>query len=152
MSLRNLLAKGIEVTLATDSARADLDRLIADASLPADAAEHVRHTLEAMPGLLGSIYEALSDPTAPPPARSLFNAVVAYLLEEDDLIPTHSDSPMLGMLDDLYLLHRAALEIASHLGRVDMRSIAGGAQLLESLLPAEVVEELERKIKMAARG
>jgi len=151
MSLRKLLATGIQVTLDSDDARAELDALIDDAGQPADAADHVRHTLEAMPGLLGSIYETLRKSGAPASARSLFDTVVSYLLEEDDLIPTHQGRPMLGILDDVFLLHTAALEISEHLGLVDIRSIAGGAQLLESLLPDDVVEELQRKARMAAR-
>jgi hypothetical protein len=50
--------------------------------------------------------------------------------------------PLLGLLDDVYLIHVALLELEEQLGRVDMHGPAGGTQLLERALPRLLTQAL----------
>ena len=138
MSLPGLLERGIEVVLRSSSAEDELRELVAKAGLEAEAAEHLRQTLEAIPSILVAITRDLSkgDPTI----RSLFHAIVDYLIQEENLIPSHAGRPILGLLDDVYLVH------------VDMRSISGGAQLLEQVLPRGVITSLRSIVDDAIRS
>ena len=52
---------------------------------------------------------------------------------------------MLGLLDDAYLLHRAAQELRHHMEAVYMRSVDGGVELLSRVLPADVTRQLDEK-------
>ncbi|MGF1466118.1 MAG: hypothetical protein ACFCGT_08280 [Sandaracinaceae bacterium] len=147
MSLRTLLSLGVEAALAERGE--DLEGLVAGGAHPDTTVEHLRQTLEALPGLLSAVELALQRETAPLFARTLFMIVIGYLLREDDLIPMHGDQPLLGLLDDTYLLHRAAQELREELEEVEMRSVDGGTALLSSVLPRDVVRELDRAIARA---
>lgn len=120
--------------------------------MDAGAAEHVRQTLEAMPALLVAMERALGDPAAPAHARRMFQTVVHYIMTDENLIPSHAGRPLLGLLDDVYLIHVAALELEDQLGRVDLRSVAGGAQLLEEALPPFVTEALRGFVRRPGGG
>ena len=147
MAIPGLLQEGIRSVLArSDDA---LRALVTSRGLPEDAAEHVRQTLEALPGLLEAMDRALRRAPDHPEARALFLLVLSYLLQDDDLLPSRAGRPVLGLLDDVYLVHRAAQELEPHLGRVDMRSIAGGAELLRGLLPEHVVWALDAAVEQA---
>jgi uncharacterized membrane protein YkvA (DUF1232 family) len=149
VSIRGLLERGIRSVLDEPAGEEELRALLASRQMDADGAEHIRQTLEAMPALLVAMEQALSDPAAPPHARKMFQAVVHYIMTEENLIPSHAGRPLLGLLDDVYLVHVAALELKEQLGRVDMRSVAGGAQLLEQALPPFVTEALRGFVKSA---
>jgi hypothetical protein len=142
MSLRGLLERGIRSVLAEEDADGELADLVARQGLDGDSAEHIKQTLEAMPALLVAIEGSLRRPDVPEHARHLFRTVFDYVMTEDNLIPSHAGKPLLGLLDDVYLIHLAAIELEQHLGRVDMRSVTGGAQLLESALPPMVTQAL----------
>ena len=79
----------------------------------------------------------------PAHARATFSSVVRYLLLEDDLVPSRDDRLLVGMLDDVYLLHRAAQELREHIAGVDFRSIDGGADLIAKVLPSDVIALLD---------
>ena len=151
MSIRGLLERGVRSVLDEAAGKEELPALLASRQMDADGAEHVRQTLEAMPALLVAIEHALSDPGAPPHARRMFQTVVHYIMTDENLIPSHAGRPLLGLLDDVYLIHVAALELEDHLGKVDLRSVAGGVQLLEQALPAFVTQAL-RGFVTGARG
>lgn len=142
MSIRGLLERGIRSVLQEAAGEEELRALLAARGMEAEAAEHVRQTLEAMPALLVAMEKALADPGAPAHARRMFQTVVHYIMTDDNLIPSHAGKPILGLLDDVYLVHVAALELEDQLGKVDMRSVAGGAQLLEQVLPELVTKAL----------
>jgi hypothetical protein len=127
----------------------ELRELLISRRVDLTAAAHIRQTLEALPGLLASIERALAATHATEHARELFLVVLSYVLDDDNLIPSHAGKPLLGLLDDVYVLHLAALELEKHLGRVDMRSVAGGAHLLEQVLPREIITALKAKVHKA---
>ena len=56
---------------------------------------------------------------------------------------------MLGLLVSAYMLHLVAFELQRHLGRVDMRSVSGANQLLDRMLPRNVVTALREKVHEA---
>ncbi len=147
MALGELLKRAI-VTVTEEGAE-EIAMLVRTAGLPDEAADHVQQTLHAFPGLLIGMERSPADEGVPPYAQALFAQVMAYLLEDDNLIPSHAGKPILGLLDDDYLLHRAALEIGDALGRVDLRSVAGGCDLLSKLLPRDVVTQLEHHVTAA---
>lgn len=148
MALHRLLERGMRETLA--EAPGELAALVKTRALPEETAEHLRQTLEALPGLLLALDGALYSDSAPPHARTTFNAVVRYLLLEEDLIPTRGDEDVLvSLLDDVYLLHRAAQELRNHVAGVDFRSIDGGVDLLAHVLPAEIVRLLDDRLAEA---
>tara|TARA_R110002096_G_scaffold259030_1_gene452628 strand:+ start:102386 stop:102844 length:459 start_codon:yes stop_codon:yes gene_type:complete len=150
MSIPGLLARGIRTVLDDPEAETELAELVAAAQLPSDATEHVRQTLEAMPGLLVAIERSIAaDPTSKR-SHALFDVVVRYALEENDLIPSHAGKPVLGLLDDVYLLHLVAYELRENLLGVSMHSVAGGAALLESILARSVTQELSQIVKSQA--
>ena len=149
MSLVGLLERGVMSVLAEPEAEEELRELLVARAADAAAAEHVRQTIEVMPGLLVSIRRALDEPDAPAHARELFAVVLGYVLDDDNLIPSHAGKPLLGLLDDVYMVHLAAMELAEHLGRVDMRSVAGGAALLEQVLPRDVIGQLKQRVEDA---
>lgn len=147
MGLHALLERGIRSAL--DDGGHTLEEQLGH--LPGDTVEHVRQTLEAFPGLLVAIDRALWHKSTPPEARALFMVVVSYLLADDDLVPTSEARPVLGLLDDAYLLHRAAQELRDHLEGVELRSVDGGTQLLQDVLPPDVVRQLDAKVEDALR-
>ena len=148
MGLHNLLTRGVRAALAEGDE--DLVRYVVQGGHAEGTAEHLRQTLEAMPGLLVAIDAALRrSPAASQFGRTLFLVVTGYLLRDDDLIPVHEGQPLLGLLDDTYLLHRAAQELRDEIAMVDMRSVDGGASLLASVLPKDVVRQLDATIDRA---
>lgn len=146
MGLHNLLTRGIRSAMADGAA--ELEAYLERQGGPPDTALHVKQTLEAMPGLLVALDRALSSGEAPLFARALYLVVLGYLIHDDDLIPGDRH-PVLGLLDDTYLLHRAAQELRDHMGTVYMRSVDGGVELLARVLPPHVVAELDAKIRHA---
>ncbi len=111
MALHQLLARGVAAALSASPD--ELVEFVRSRGAPDEAATHLARTFEAMPGLLlaldGALYSAHNDGRAEPKARHLFNTVLRYLLLEDDLLPARGPSrTLVGHLDDLYLLHRAA--------------------------------------------
>lgn len=149
MSMASLLERGVRSVLGEPESGEELRGLLEALAVDEDSAEHIEQTLEAMPGLLVSMERALAAPDAPPHARELFLVVLSYVLDDNNLIPSHEGKPLLGLLDDVYVIHLAALELQEHLGRVDMRSVAGGAELLGRILPRDVIGQLREKIALA---
>jgi hypothetical protein len=147
VGLSHLLTRGVREALL--EGRPELDAFLRQAGAPEGTGEHIAQTLEAMPGLIVALDRALSKPEVPPFASALFDVVVRYLIRDDDLIPTHGGESILGLLDDVFLLHRAAQELRAHLDGVEMRSVDGGVHLLEGVLPAEVVRQLDRQVARA---
>lgn len=147
MSIPGLLERGIAAVLAEVEAAEELRELVTAAGHDEDAVEHVRQTLEAMPALLVAVTRDLSSKDRK--TRHLFNTVLDYLLTEDNLIPSHAGKPLLGLLDDVYLVHVAAIAVQDRLGRVDMRSVTGGADLLEQILPRDVTGKLRDIVREA---
>ncbi|MAQ16515.1 MAG: hypothetical protein CMN30_17190 [Sandaracinus sp.] len=141
MSLHALLERGIRGALAEQEGQ--LEAYVAERELEPETVVHLRQALEALPGLLVALDGAIYSPEVPVHARDTFSQVVRYLLLEDDLVPSRDDRVLVGMLDDVYLLHRAAQELRAHIAGVDFRSIDGGAALLAHVLPSEVVTLLD---------
>lgn len=120
--------------------------------MPEGTTQHLEQALEALPGLLLALDGALYSDRAPKHARDTFNAVVRYLLLEEDLIPTRPDGDaVVSLLDDVYLLHRAAQELREHVDQVDFRSVDGGVELLRAVLPPSVIRALDERIEEVTR-
>lgn len=149
MALRGILEAGIRDAIARG--RADLDAIAAESGMPEGTGEHLAHTLEAIPGLMIAVDRALRRRDVPGFARALWIETVSYLLLDEDLVPVRPGAPLRGMLDDAYLLHRAAQELREHLPALDDRSLDGGTELLRLVLPAGVVADLE-EILVALRA
>ncbi len=147
MALHLLLTRGIRSALA--DGEAELALHLSRLNQPPETVEHVRQTVEAMPGLLVALDRALAHRDAPLFARSLYMVVLSYLIHDDDLIPADDRHPVLGLLDDTYLLHRAAQELRHHMEAVYMRSVDGGVDLLARVLPAPIIAQLDDKIREA---
>jgi hypothetical protein len=141
MSLHTLLERGIRQ--AVGEASGELEAYLEERNLDPETAEHLRQAIQALPGLLVALDGAIYSPSVPAHARDTFSHVVRYLLLEDDLVPTRDDRVLVGMLDDVYLLHRAAQELREHIDGVDFRSIDGGTDLLARVLPGDVVAVLD---------
>src|SRR5690606_27660089 len=106
--IRSALAGGGEDQLATR---------LSSLGHPPETIEHVRQTIEATPGLLVALGRAPWSKDAPRFARALYMVVVpSYHLirDADKLIPTDERHPVLGLLEDTYLLHRTAQELRDH--------------------------------------
>lgn len=144
MALHHLLTRGIRSALA--DGEGELVAHLTHLNHPPETVEHVRQTVEAMPGLLVALDRALSRRDAPLFARSVYMVVLSYLIHDDDLIPTDDRHPVLGLLDDTYLLHRAAQELRHHMEAVYMRSVDGGVDLLARVLPRDIIAQLDAKI------
>ena len=149
MSIAGLLERGVKSVLDDPESEKELDALLGSSAMDAESADHVRQAVGALPGLLQSVERSLAAPGTPAHARELFLVVLSYMLDEENLIPSHAGKPLLGLIDDVYLLHLAALELKGHLRRVDLNSVAGGALLLEQLLPRSAVGALRAKIHEA---
>lgn len=149
MALGFLMEKGLGVVLGEDGGR--LEALVGELGAREGTAEHVRQTLFAMPGLMRAVDEALAARDTPREAQRLWLTVISYLVHDRDMMPASERHPILGLLDDAYLLHRVALALQNHLAEVDMMSVAGGAQLLAQLLPRGVVRRLDDRLT-EARG
>ncbi|HEY8427599.1 MAG TPA: hypothetical protein VIL20_04460 [Sandaracinaceae bacterium] len=149
MALHHLLVRGIRSALADGEDQ--LAAHLASLGHPAETVEHVRQTIEAMPGLLVALDRALWSRDAPLFARALYMVVLSYLIHDENLIPTDERHPVLGLLDDTYLLHRAAQELRDYMTSVYMRSVDGGVDLLTRVLPTDVTARLDAKI-LAAVG
>ncbi|RMH38221.1 MAG: hypothetical protein D6689_19840 [Deltaproteobacteria bacterium] len=149
MSLTRVFAVGIEQVVREAEESGRLRRLLADARLPEDAGEHIRATLQAMPALLLSINDAIEQPDAPMRAKRLFRTVISYLVKEHDLVPMTEGRPLLGLLDDAYLLHRSAVVLKADLRGLLERNVAGGMDLLASVLPRGVVTALNELVAAA---
>jgi hypothetical protein len=149
MALGFLIDKGLAAVLGEDDSA--LERLVTGLGAPAEAAGHVRATLLAMPELMRAVDDALWAESTPREARLLWLNVVSYLVHDRDMVPATERDPILGLLDDTYLVHKVALELGPHLGPVDLRSVAGGVELLGSLLPRGVIRELDDRLAAAKR-
>lgn len=145
MALHGLLERGLREAIATSEG--ELEAYVAERDLEVETAAHLRQALEALPGLLVALDGAIYSPGVPDHARATFSHVVRYLLLEDDLVPSRDDRVLVGMLDDVYLLHRAAQELREHIAGVDFRSIDGGADLLARVLPSDVVAVLDDHLR-----
>ena len=141
MSLHALLERGLRDAIAESAG--ELEAYVAEKGLEADAAAHLRQAIETLPGLLLALDGAIYSPGVPSHARDTFSHVVRYLLLEEDLVPSRDEKVLVGLLDDVYLLHRAAQELREHIAGVDFRSIDGGADLLARTLPPDVVGVLD---------
>lgn len=142
MALHGLLKRGIDSALSLPGARAELAAIAEAAGLPADAGEHLAQTIEAIPGLLVAIDAETRREHAPAFLRTLWPAVIGYLLLDDDLLPAREGAPLGGVLDDALVVHLAAQALRARLRGVDLRSVDGGAQLLRSVLPPAVAAAL----------
>lgn len=147
MALHHLLTRGIRSALS--EGEGELSAHLLRLGHPPETLEHVRQAVEAMPGLLVALDRALWRADAPLHARTLYMVVVSYLIHDDDLIPVDDRHPVLGLLDDTYLLHRAAQELRDYMESVYMRSVDGGADLLARVLPTDVIAQLDAKIRDA---
>ena len=150
MSLHALLERGIREALA--EGQGELEAYVAERNGEPGTVPHLRQALEALPGLLNALDGAIYSPEVPAHARDTFSHVVRYLLLEDDLVPSRDDRLLVGMLDDAYLLHRAAQELREHIAGVDFRSIDGGAALLAGVLPPDVVAVLDDHLASVTRA
>lgn len=144
MALQGLFRLGMRTAL--ERASAELERVVVGAGHPPEAADHVRETLLAMPDLLVSMDQALAK-HAPPARLALWRSVLSYLLMDDDLIPTVEGHPIRGVLDDAYLLHRAAQELRKDLVGIEIRDLDGGTALLRSVLPVAISRELDHRVR-----
>lgn len=149
MAIADLLERGVKSVLGDPRTQAELRKLLTDGAMDADSAAHVRQALEALPGLLVSVERALAAPNAPLYARELLILALTDVREDHNPDRSHEGKPMLGLLVSVYMLHLVALELRSHLGRVDMRSVSGANQLLDRLLPRSVVTALREKVHEA---
>ena len=149
MALNGLLERGLREAIAESSG--ELEAYVAERSLEPETAEHLRQALQALPGLLVALDGAIYSEGVPHHARATFSHVVRYLLLEDDLVPSRDDRLLVGMLDDVYLLHRAAQELRAHIDGVDFRSIDGGTDLLARVLPSDVVSVLDDHLRSVQR-
>ncbi len=147
MALRALLDRGIGSIL--EEGDSELTALAREAGLEPGADEHLRQTLQALPGLVEQIHGALQGKDVPASARSIFLGVMRYLFLEEDLIPSRTGTTVLGLMDDTYLVHRAAQEMRDQLYPVDMRSVDGGAHLLGRVLPKDVIGQLDGIVEKA---
>jgi uncharacterized membrane protein YkvA (DUF1232 family) len=147
MSLGFVLRKGLDSVIGSDD-RA-IHEIIEHIGATPDHVEHIRATLMTLPDLMFAVDRALRNGSAPAHAKRMWLMVISYLVLDRDLIPASEDNPVLGLLDDAYLLHRAAEELAPHLESVDVRSISGGAEMLAGLLPITVVRQLDAKLANA---
>ena len=141
MSLNALLARGIREALLERPG--ELGHYVSELGMETSAAGHLEQAIQALPGLLVALDGALYSESVPSHARDTFIHVVRYLLLEDDLVPSRDERVLVGLLDDVYLLHRAAQELREHVEGVDFRSIDGGVALLASVLPHDVVSVLD---------
>ena len=105
----------------------------------------------AMPALLVSMDAALAK-HADPRRVALWRSVLSYLLTDEDIIPTDEGKPLRGVLDDAYLLHRAAQELRRDLPGIDLRDLDGGTALLESILPNGITRELDERVLRILRA
>ena len=107
--------------------------------------------LEALPGLLVALDRVVQ---AGDDARvqRMWSSLVSYLLLDEDLVPSRDGAPIEGLLDDAYLAHIAVDRMSKHVSdrsAIDLRSVAGGAQLLRSVLPPSVASALDRRVDAA---
>lgn len=144
MALQGLLRLGIRTAL--ERSGEELEELVSAVGLPRDAADHVRETLLAMPGMLVAIDRAL-EAGGQPERLALWRSLASYLLTDDDLVPTDEGRPIRGVLDDAYLLHRAAQAMRRDLPVVDLRDLDGGADLLASILPGSITDPLDARVR-----
>jgi len=147
MALGYLIEKGLEAILGEDDAA--LEKVVTGLGVGAEAAAHVHEALVALPTLMRAVDDALWRESTPKEARLLWLTVVSYLVHDRDMVPANDSNPIMGLVDDVYLVHKVALELQDHLGSVDMLSVAGGAQLLGGMLPAGLVRQLDDRITQA---
>lgn len=150
MALHGLLERGLREVIAEHAG--ELEAYVAERRLEPETADHLRQTLQALPGLLNALDGAIYSEGVPAHARATFSHVVRYLLLEDDLVPARDDRQLVGLLDDVYLLHRAAQELREHIDGVDFRSIDGGTDLLARVLPPDVVAVLDDHLHAVQGG
>lgn len=143
MALQGLLRLGIRTAL--ERSGSELEELVVSVGLGREAADHVRETLMAMPALLVSIDGALAR-HADSSRLALWRSLLSYLLMDEDLIPTNEGRPVRGILDDAYLLHRAAQEMRRDLPGFELRDLDGGTALLRSALPIGIARELDDRV------
>ena len=110
--------------------------------VPASQLPAARAALDGMVELLCAFNRATTNEQVPMAVRALFPAVLSYCFTEDDLLPSRGSQLVLGLLDDAFIVHRAAVEVAGPLG-VDLETTRKHLAFLEQVLPADVRRRLD---------
>lgn len=110
------------------------------------------------PRLVQLLYRLARDPEVPRPAKAVLGFAVVYLLSPIDIIPDFI--PILGYLDDLYIVALAISFVLESAGEAKVRQHWTGSQdvievvnrvntLLWRVLPASIMKKIRRRFDEA---
>lgn len=122
------------------------------AQLGREAAAGAIEAVRAIPRVLEALSAIAWDDTTPQSARALFAIVAIYLLRTDDLVPAHEGQELLGLMDDAYLLFRAAGTVSTLLPDLTAHELALWSRSVEVTLTEEVRSSLDGMIDNAVTG
>jgi uncharacterized membrane protein YkvA (DUF1232 family) len=139
--MRDVLRRGLESIL--NEGKNNFRTYLEQNGFPAEWEEKAYSSIMSIPDVLLVLNQLTYDRNAPLAARALFPALVSYMLNEADLIPSHKGQLVIGLLDDAFLVHCVARKLAAKLS--DHIKVASDEHLafLEKIVPEEVREELE---------
>lgn len=140
MALLSLLREGIERSLESEAA----DFLSGIEG--AEAREAGLRALRRLPEALLALCALEWQEETPLILRTLLPLVTTYMFKEDNLIPTRDGQILAGALDDAYLAFAACSYAAESQLQL---SFASEKEAIATLLPAEVVAQLDANLQEA---
>ena len=146
MALGVLLSRGIESALADGWAQ------FTQTHGPPARVQEIPAVLRRMPAVLDRMGETALDDEAPVAARALLPTVLTYLLRHDDEIPADENQLIFGILDDAYVVLRAAAELDAALGNPTVPSLHRDLGTLRQALPRSVVDTLDTMVDDVLTG
>lgn len=99
-----------------------------------------------MPRLLVQLDAVTRNDSAPIVPRALFPLIMSYLLIEEDLLPP-AKGAVLSLMDDAYLVHRAAGEIASAVPSAGIHVLPAHVNALRRVMPADLTAKLDKLLE-----
>lgn len=138
--MRDLFRRGIQ-SVFVDGER-DFVRQLQDRGMTAHDVPAARAAVESMVDTLVAFNRATQDESVALAVRALFPALVTYFFDEENLVASRGERLIFGLLDDAFLVHRAAAEVGGSLPGFNRDANAAHLAFLGKALPDEVKQQL----------
>ncbi len=139
-----ILERGLKTIL--DDNQHELVLLLQRKNLPSEWLSTLLGAVQDIPNLILKMNKLVFNENAPVSLRALFPSILNYLLDDEDLIPSHKDQEIIGLLDDAYLVHKVATILSENFSDFEAASSKKFLEVLVELIPSNVKEQLDRLI------
>ena len=144
MSLSVILNAGIETVI--NRGREELASHLAARTLSEQKLVEIENAVNLLPNIIEQLNRAFQDEACMMSVRVLFPALMTYLWQTNDLLPSRQGQAVLGLLDDTYLAVRVAREVDIDLD-LPADSLTRSQGVLKAVLPEDVVGQLDQLVE-----